>query len=107
MKKLSCSQAKEIDLVDYLASLGHYPQRIKNDDHWYYSPFRGEKTPSFKVNKALNLWYDFGEGQGGDLIDFGVRFFQCSIIDLLEKLSEVTRLGFSFHPPSLAVDKKT
>ena len=106
MKKLSCSQAKEIDLVDYLASLGHYPQRIKNDDHWYYSPFRSEKTPSFKVNRALNLWYDFGEGNGGDLIDFGVRYFKCPINELLEKLVGVSRLGFSFHPLSFAVEKK-
>ncbi len=106
MKKLSCSQAKEIDLVDYLASIGHHPQRIKNDDHWYYSPFRSERTPSFKVNKALNLWYDFGEGQGGDLIDFGVRFFRCSINELLEKLGQVSRLGFSFQPQNSAVEKK-
>ncbi len=106
MKKLSCSKAKEIDLVDYLASLGHFPQRIKNDDHWYYSPFRSERTPSFKVNKALNLWYDFGEGQGGDLIDFGVKFFRCSINELLEKLGAVSRLGFSFHPQSSAGEKK-
>jgi len=47
MEKLRCSGAKQIDLVDYLASLGHQPKKVKNQDYWYLSPLREEKTPSF------------------------------------------------------------
>lgn len=52
--------AKQLDLVDYLASLGHQPQKVRNQDHWYLSPLREEKNPSFKVDRRLNVWYDHG-----------------------------------------------
>ena len=106
MKKLSAAQARQIDLVDWLATLGHQPQKIRNQDYWYLSPLRQENTPSFKVNRKLNVWYDFGEGKGGNLVDFGLRFFSCSVAELLEKLSGHPGQHFSFHPPSTAGEKK-
>jgi DNA primase len=100
MEKLSCSQAKQIDLVDYLATLGHHPHKISRDDHWYLSPFREEKTPSFKVNRLLNVWFDFGEGKGGTLIDFGTRYLNCSVSELLVKLQgNQPASAPSFPPP--------
>jgi len=94
-KSISCEEAKRIDLVDYLASLGCQPQKVRNQDYWYLSPLRTEKTPSFKVNRKWNVWYDHGTGQGGTLIDFGILFHRCTIPELLEKL----QASFSFHPP--------
>jgi hypothetical protein len=60
MKKLTMAQAKQTDLVDYLAFLGHRPQKVRNEDYWYLSPLREEKTASFKVNRKKNVWYDHG-----------------------------------------------
>jgi len=34
------------------------------------SPFRTEKTPSFHVNEEKETFYDFGDGEGGDVIRF-------------------------------------
>ena len=34
------------------------------DNTGIFSPFREEKTPSFKVNDRLNEWYDFGAATG-------------------------------------------
>jgi len=97
---ISCRQARQIDLVDYLAHLGHHPQKVHGVDHWYLSPLRDEKTASFKVNRRLNLWYDHGEGRGGDLIDFGTRYYRCTVPELLERLSGYsTGPSFSFHQP--------
>lgn len=99
MSKLSCAAAKPIDLVQYLAALGFQPQEIHNQDYGYHSPLRQENTPSLKVNRSRNIWFDFGEGTGGDIIDFGCQFFKCSIIELLVLLS--ASLGsrkLSFHP---------
>jgi len=99
MKKLSCKEACELDLVQFLKSLGHEPTSIRNQDYWYRSPFRAERTPSFKVNRNRNIWFDFGEGIGGDLIDFGVRYFNCAVSKLLEYLSSTPfRNNLSFHP---------
>ena len=98
MQKLSVAQAKEIDLVDLLAAIGHQPQKVRNQDYWYLSPFRDEKTASFKVNRKLNVWFDFGEGKGGNLIDFGILYFRCSVTELLDKLGQLPDHNFSFHP---------
>ena len=95
---LSISEAKEMDMVNYLSALGHEPTKIRNNDYWYISPLREEKTPSFKVNRKLNRWYDHGLGRGGNLIDFGIEYHQCTFVELLGKLSS----NFSFQrPPAL------
>jgi hypothetical protein len=95
--KLSCAGARNIDMVGYLKALGHHPMKIVRDDYWYLSPLRNEKNASFKINRKLNVWYDHGTGEGGDIIDFGTRFHHCDISTLLIKLQENSN-HFSFHP---------
>jgi hypothetical protein len=93
MEKLNCEHAKRLDLVEYLAFLGHQPQKIRNEDYWYLSPLREEKTASFKVNRNRGIWFDHGIGKGGDLIDFGTLYHNCSVRELLKRLS-----GYQAHP---------
>lgn len=97
MKKLSTKDAKKIDLLDYLLKLGYRPQKVSNNDYWYRSPLREEKTASFKVNKRLNIWYDFGLAKGGNVIDFGILYHKCSVSELLDMLTRQKTL--SFHQP--------
>jgi len=100
-ERFSLQDAKQTDLVDYLEKLGHQPQKIMNQDYWYVSPLRDEKTPSFKVNRKQNVWYDFGAGQGGNMIDFGILYHKCSVAELLKKIPQI----FSFHPQTLTVQQ--
>ncbi|TRW21934.1 DNA primase [Flavobacterium zepuense] len=86
-KRLTIREAKEMDMVHCLSHLGFEPVKIIRNDHWYHSPLREERTPSFKINSALNRWYDHGIGKGGNLVDFGVLFWECSVADALVKLS--------------------
>lgn len=107
MEKLTCAQAKQLDMVNCLASWGHYPQKVRNYDYWYLSPLREEREPSFKVNRRLNVWFDQGTGKGGDLIDFGTRYFNCSISDLLQRLAQQQAgLALSFHPHPGSDDRR-
>ncbi|MEO8254323.1 MAG: toprim domain-containing protein [Flavobacterium sp.] len=87
MEKFNCKIANQIDLVNYLETLGHEPSKIKNQDYWYLSQFRNENTPSFKVNQKLNLWYDHGLGKGGNVVDFGIEYFRCTISEFLQLLN--------------------
>jgi hypothetical protein len=91
MEKMTCAAAKQLDLVEYLASLGYHPQKIRNQDYWYVSPLRDEKTASFKVNRHHNIWYDHGIGKGGNLVDFGILYHKCTISDLLDRLTGYER----------------
>ena len=101
MERMSCEEARKIDIVDYLNSLGFSPQKIKADDYWYLSPLREEKEPCFKVNRKLNSWYDHGLGQGGNILDFGMMYHNCSFKELMDKLDKT----FSFHPLILTVQQ--
>ena len=92
---MTCEQAREIPIVELLRNCHIHPQYVRGQDHWYLSPFRDEKTPSFKVNAKLNLYYDHGSGQGGDVVDLGRQLFRCDIKELLEKLGSCF---FSFPP---------
>lgn len=94
---VSCEQAKKIDLVDYLSALGHQAKKVSGFNYWYLSPLREEKTPSFKVDRRQNLWYDHGLGKGGTIIDFGLLYFKCPVGEFLQKLIS----HFSFHQPPL------
>lgn len=95
-KKITCEQAKNMDMVTYLEQLNFRPAKVQGNDYWYYSPFHKEHTPSFKVNRKLNVWYDHSLGKGGNLVDFGITYHQCSVADFLEKLNGLQH-HFSFH----------
>lgn len=91
----SIEEIKSKDIVDYLSKLGFEPDKIRSTDYWYRSPLREERTPSFKVNRNLNRWYDHGIGKGGTIIDFGILYHNCSVAEFLQKIN----LDFSFQQP--------
>jgi hypothetical protein len=84
---ISFSQAKQIPITEYLSAMGYEPSKIRGSDYWYLSPFRHERNPSLKVNTKLNVWYDHGSGDGGTIIDLGIKLHQCSRLEFLDKLS--------------------
>ncbi len=86
---MTIKDAKAIDMVSYLSAMGHEPSKIKGDNYWFYSPFRNEHTPSFKVNRKLNKWFDFGEGKGGSLIDFLLELEDTTIPKILARLEHL------------------
>jgi DNA primase len=89
---MNCQQANQIDLVEYLATLGFKAEKIRGNDYWYRSPLRAERNASFKVNTIRNIWYDHGEGVGGTVADFVMRFYTCDLQQALVKIGS----SFSF-----------
>ncbi len=95
---MNCEQANEIDLVDYLFSIGFQPNKISGENYWYLSPLHQERTASFKVNKLKNIWYDHGIGKGGKLVDFVCLYLSCQIPAALQQIADPTvTANFSFH----------
>lgn len=86
-EKFTVEKAKQVDMVQYLASIGHQTVKVHGNDHWYLSPLREENSASFKINSRLNVWYDHGLGKGGNLIDFGIAYFKCSVAEFLDILN--------------------
>lgn len=50
-------------------------------------PFHGEKTPSFNVNPARNIYKCFGCGEAGDPIKFLMTLEQLSFPDAIRKIA--------------------
>ena len=63
MERTEIEAMRQIPLADFLARLGYEPVRRSGNELWYCAPYRNERTPSFRVNVAKQLWYDFGLGK--------------------------------------------
>lgn len=101
---MNCKKAKQIDLVYYLKKQGFKTGKTDTKDVWFYSPFKEEITPSFKVNITKNVFFDHSSGIGGTIIDFVMKYNNCSIKEALEKLSNDS---FSFHQQPKMIKKKS
>ena len=84
---MNSKQAKQIPIENFLEKLNHKPVKASGSDFWYQSPLHEDKTASFKVNKILNTWYDFGTGEGGTIIDLACRMFNDDVSQVLKRLS--------------------
>jgi len=98
---LSKAEINALDIVAFLETLGYSPKRVSFPHHWYLSPLRNEKTASFKVNKKLNAWWDFGIQQGGNLVQFLSLYYGCAVEDVPRAFSRTnsTPTVPRFQPP--------
>ncbi|QYA24986.1 DNA primase [Gramella sp. MT6] len=93
----SWEKARNICIVKTLAKLGHFPSRTTEKEAWFLSPLRSETQASFSVSLHKNLWYDFGMGKGGSIIDLIMAMKSCTIKKALEYLKN-DMTAFSFSP---------
>lgn len=98
---MTCNEAKKISLASILEKIGTKKVKQTNREAWYLSPFRNEATASFKVYLLKNLWYDHGEGKGGNVLDFVMRYYKCELKEALQILDDES---FSFHQPTFQDD---
>lgn len=84
-------QMREIPIADFLNAMGIHPTKQKGNALWYSAPYRTERTPSFKVDTAKNVWFDFGTGKGGDIFDLAGEFIGSS--DFLLRAAFIAKSG--------------
>jgi 5S rRNA maturation endonuclease (ribonuclease M5) len=95
-EKINCENARNISIIEILQKLGYFPNRKREKEAWFLSPFRVETIASFKVDLKINRWYDHGEGIGGNVIDFVMLILKCTVKEALEFLNDDINI-FSFH----------
>lgn len=83
---MNIEEAKRISIVELLKREGFTAVVVRGRKHWYCSPLRKERTPSFMVNDARNDWYDFGLAEGGDIVELAKRLYG------LDSVSETLRI---------------
>lgn len=73
------------DIVEVIS--GYVPLKKRGQNYWGCCPFHGEKTPSFSVNPAKNMFYCFGCHEGGDIFKFIMKIDNCGFIDAVKLLA--------------------
>lgn len=103
---MNIEQARSINLEAFIQQLGHSVVAGKGNDNeaWFLSPFRNEKSPSFKVDRRSNKWKDFAEQYWkGDIIDFIQVYADkqgWGTWDTKQALKELDRLAGGLYIPT-------
>ena len=75
-----------IDIVDLISEYVHLK---KTGQNWRgLCPFHTEKTPSFTVSPAKQIYHCFGCGNGGDIFTFLVRYENLAFPEALRMLAK-------------------
>lgn len=81
------SLKSSIDIVDVI---GHYIELKKAGANYKACcPFHGEKTPSFVVSPAKQIYHCFGCGAGGDSIKFVMEIEKLTYPEAIEKVASM------------------
>ncbi len=95
---------------DLVAIIGErVPVKQRGRDYWCCCPFHEEKTPSLKIDVALQLWHCFGCGEGGDVFAFIMKSDDLSFPDAVRQLAERAHITLVESGPSKSVgnDRKS
>jgi len=68
-------------------------------------PFHDERSPSFHVTPSRGMWYCFGCGEGGDVINFVQRVDHLSFAETIEKLAEKSGVQLRYVEGGAGVNK--
>jgi hypothetical protein len=100
---MNIKQLNQLPITDFLSKIGIEPSYKRGESQWYVSPIREpEHSPSFKVNTAINRWYDYGLMQGGKLFDLAERLYpNQDASNLVEKLNSLFLFEQQIPNPSL------
>lgn len=90
---------------DILSVIGSYV-RLKRSGSGYVGlcPFHNEKTPSFSVNPARQMFKCFGCGVGGNVITFLMEYENLTFPEAMENLAE--RAGIELPRQELSQEQK-
>ncbi len=87
-----------IGIREYLLRRGLQPRRETATHGMFLSPLREERTPSFSVRYDKGLWYDFGLGEGGTLLQLVMRIEGCGMAEAIQHLRKEAADEVPYQP---------
>ena len=90
------------DIVDVVA--GYVSLKKRGSNHWGLCPFHSEKTPSFSVSGAKQMYYCFGCGAGGNVYTFLMNYENMSFQEAVKFLAD--RAGIQLPEPDESEEAK-
>lgn len=92
--------AERLSIVDVVGE--YLPLRRSGANYVGLCPFHGEKTPSFNVNPAREIFHCFGCGAGGDIFTFVMKIEGLSFPEAIKKLAARAGVTIEERPLSEA-----
>ena len=87
ISKITIDKVFETAVVEEV--IGDFIQLKKSGSNYKgLSPFTDEKTPSFMVSPAKQIWKDFSSGKGGNVIAFLMEHEQLSYPEAIKYLAK-------------------
>lgn len=74
------------DIVDVIS--GYVRLQRRGSNHFGLCPFHGEKTPSFSVSQAKQMYYCFGCGAGGNVFTFLMEYENFTFGEAVKMLAD-------------------
>ncbi len=74
------------DIVEVIGA--YFPLKRAGANFRALCPFHKEKTPSFNVHPAKQIWHCFGCGAGGDVFGFVMKYENLDFISAVRRLAE-------------------
>lgn len=77
---------ERVDIVELISS--YMPLKRSGGNYQGLCPFHGEKTPSFNVNPARQIFHCFGCGVGGNAVSFVMKMEGLAFPEAVRRLGE-------------------
>ncbi|MDN0064468.1 DNA primase [Collinsella ihumii] len=74
--------------------------RPRGQEFWGCCPFHGEKTPSFHIIPATQVWHCFGCGEGGDVFSYVMKRENLTFPDAIRYLADRAGIEIADDAPT-------
>ncbi|RYZ60974.1 MAG: DNA primase, partial [Chitinophagaceae bacterium] len=97
-KRITSHAIESIKSASISQVVGHYvPLKKKGANYEACCPFHNEKSASFTVSEAKDMYKCFGCGAGGDAIRFVMEHQKQSFIEAVTTISQITGIALEYE----------
>lgn len=88
-----------VSITGLLSRLGIEPTKNFGKESFYNNVFNGSNSKtknSLRINSELDAWFDKDLGMGGDIVDFGLAYWQSlNRLEVIKRISEVFNMAIT------------